>query len=440
MSVGLYSHTTRATGTLLTAAIYNSDNQNHITNQNPSATGGYSDSVGQMQTVTDPGGVGSESLASHLAGELERLRFCIKRIVGGAQWYSAPVSDLSDIDSPANFTVTQTFKATGDLTPAQINSDQSNYAPTGHATAFTFRLSSDAVRSITGLQGGAAGRIIELVNVGSNLINITHEDALSSAANRFALNSGQAPLSLSAGESMLFKYDGTLSRWRPMASADMSNPSFVNETLSGFQDVGEMTPPANPAANFLRHFAKDVSGTTIPTWLDSAGADPTIPARAYAEYTTSEDITAVIPYDDTIPQNTEGTELVWTSGSNQITLKRPNSRVRVRFAGWGWCESSGLDDNRPWIAALFKGSDADALQAVPSGVETNNVGTGPTSPAFLEFEHAPGSVGPHTYKIRVGVTGSGNSLRTNGEMDLTAGRLFGGASRATLVIEEIFVP
>jgi len=94
MSVGLYSHTTRGTGTVLTAAIYNADHINHITNQNPAMTGGYADSVGQYQTKVDPGGVGTESLSPNLAGELERLRFCIARITGKTQWYEAPQSSL----------------------------------------------------------------------------------------------------------------------------------------------------------------------------------------------------------------------------------------------------------------------------------------------------------------------------------------------------------
>ena len=89
MSSGLYTHTTRATGTVLTAAIYNADHVNHITNQNPTMTGAYSDNVAQMQATTSPGGVGSESLAGTLAGELERLRYGLKQITGGAQWYSA---------------------------------------------------------------------------------------------------------------------------------------------------------------------------------------------------------------------------------------------------------------------------------------------------------------------------------------------------------------
>lgn len=89
MSSGLYSHTTRATGTVLTATIYNGDHQNHITNQNPLMTGGYSDNAAQMQTSTDPGTVGVESLATSLGGELERLRFVLKQLNGGPQWYPA---------------------------------------------------------------------------------------------------------------------------------------------------------------------------------------------------------------------------------------------------------------------------------------------------------------------------------------------------------------
>ena len=84
---GLYSHTTRATGTILTATIYNGDHQNHIDNAVPQQHDDYSSNVVQMQTNTDPGEVGSESLATSTAGELERLRFAIKEMKGTNQWY-----------------------------------------------------------------------------------------------------------------------------------------------------------------------------------------------------------------------------------------------------------------------------------------------------------------------------------------------------------------
>lgn len=100
MSQGLYSHTTRATGTILTAAIYNADHVNHITNQNPSMTGALSDTLTEYRSTADPGGSGSEILSGSLAGELQRLRYVINRIVGKTYWYEAPASSLETLGDP----------------------------------------------------------------------------------------------------------------------------------------------------------------------------------------------------------------------------------------------------------------------------------------------------------------------------------------------------
>ncbi len=98
---GLYSHTTRSTGTTLTAAIYNADHQNHIDNLTPAMMDDMSANAAAFQTTTSPGGVGSESLPTSLAGEIERIRHVIKTMHGGAQWYpgterGAAISGLTD--------------------------------------------------------------------------------------------------------------------------------------------------------------------------------------------------------------------------------------------------------------------------------------------------------------------------------------------------------
>ena len=87
MGAGLYSHTTRASGLTLTANIYNSDHQNHIDNHNSTQIDDYSSTVVEMQTTTDPYPASSESQATSMAGELERLRYMIGQIIGGGQWY-----------------------------------------------------------------------------------------------------------------------------------------------------------------------------------------------------------------------------------------------------------------------------------------------------------------------------------------------------------------
>jgi hypothetical protein len=149
--------------------------------------------------------------------------------------------------------------------------------------------------------------------------------------------------------------------------------------------------------------------------------------RAYGEYTANADLTTAIPQDDTIPQqSTEGTEIITAA----ITLASATNRVRARFLGWG----VGFDgsESRRWAAALFLGSTEDALAVGLSGLATNSIPNN-VSAVVLEFEHAPGSVGPHTYKIRAGGH-TGQTARLNG---LSSARLFGGVARATLVLEEI---
>jgi hypothetical protein len=83
----LYSHNTRATNTTLTASIYNTDHQNHIDNGVPAQQDDYSSTVAQMKTNTDPGEDGSESQATTLAGEFERLRYVLKEMKGTQYWY-----------------------------------------------------------------------------------------------------------------------------------------------------------------------------------------------------------------------------------------------------------------------------------------------------------------------------------------------------------------
>ena len=100
---------------------------------------------------------------------------------------------------------------TGVLAPAQITADQNNYAPTGIATATTLGLTSDAARTITGINATqAAGRVLYLLNGGSFTINLAHDSASSTATNRI-LCPGAATLAVRAGGGVTLVYTGT--RW-----------------------------------------------------------------------------------------------------------------------------------------------------------------------------------------------------------------------------------
>jgi hypothetical protein len=108
-----------------------------------------------------------------------------------------------------------TLRAVPD-SPAQITADQNNYAA-GTGRSLFYRLSTDASRNITGFNpaGGTNqdGELHYFINVGSFDIVLKHEDAASTAANRF-LNSTGADLTLTANQTALLVYDGTSARWR----------------------------------------------------------------------------------------------------------------------------------------------------------------------------------------------------------------------------------
>lgn len=72
----------------------NAEFDNILNNLTAANVDDYSATVSQMQSTVDPGEVGSESLATSVAGEIQRLRQLISEITGEDEWYESPVSSL----------------------------------------------------------------------------------------------------------------------------------------------------------------------------------------------------------------------------------------------------------------------------------------------------------------------------------------------------------
>lgn len=153
----------------------------------------------------------------------------------------------------------------------------------------------------------------------------------------------------------------------------------------------------------------------------SNGSSGKLVSRAYAAYTTNADLTTAIPIDDSIPQITEGTQIL----SASITPSSATNRVRAH------CVIHGANStaNAPIAIALFRDSNANAI-AVGMAYAKDNVAY--AAAGSLLFEEVPGDTSAHTYSIRVGA-GSG-TVRLNGS---TSGRMFGGVGLCALVLEEI---
>lgn len=152
-------------------------------------------------------------------------------------------------------------------------------------------------------------------------------------------------------------------------------------------------------------------------WVDG----PSIVQSKYAELLTYTDISASFPGDDTIPQNTEGTEVLTLA----ITPKATTNLLRVRALFWAFNNVNSTS----CTSAIFRDAIANAKIATVSSLGSAQ----PAIPICLEHQEIAGSIAATTFKLRVGAT-TGAHVFLNGS---STGRLFGGVSKVTLTIDEI---
>ena len=111
--------------------------------------------------------------------------------------------------------------------------------------------------------------------------------------------------------------------------------------------------------------------------------------------TTKASTSSSIPQDNTIPQNTEGTEFTTLA----ITPQASDSTLFIDFLVHG----SMTNNNTNLTVCLFKDSVANALQ-----VSNNFCGTNTELfPLMLKFAETSGTTSSVTYKIRFGLNGGG---------------------------------
>jgi hypothetical protein len=181
------------------------------------------------------------------------------------------------------------------------------------------------------------------------------------------------------------------------SAADLSAITITGGTLSGV-DISSST----------------ISGTVTGT---ISGAGQFVSAGTAAFVTVS----TVIPFDDTLPQNDEGDQVLVL----EVTPASASSTLEIEFS------AATISVNAAIVltVALFVDSDADAL-----AIGSNHIGTGSAQRQLaLRYTVASGSTTTRTYKIRVGPASSA----TVGINGTPSARRFGGASEALLTIREI---
>jgi hypothetical protein len=130
--------------------------------------------------------------------------------------------------------------------------------------------------------------------------------------------------------------------------------------------------------------------------------------------------TTTIPVDDTIPQNTEGTQILTAT----ITPVYSTSKIMAVAT----IPQVGGPATNNIIGAMFLNSGANAVNVAMAFTNAVFVGLSP-----LTHVWAPGGTSAQTINVRIGL-GTAGTWFINGS---GAGRFFGGASTARLTLLEI---
>jgi len=166
----------------------------------------------------------------------------------------------------------------------------------------------------------------------------------------------------------------------------------------------------------------------------SIGFSPgTVEQFVYSNTSAAIECATVMPWDDTIPQNTEGDEVLTAT----ITPKNTNNYLVIDFVGVGSCNLQS-----PCCVALFRDAVANAIAATTWGCDDGKeYSQNWNIPISLKFVMPAGTTNPITFKIRVGCSlnggGAGSGAYINSFYDWGAQtRVFGGVAATTLTITE----
>lgn len=154
-------------------------------------------------------------------------------------------------------------------------------------------------------------------------------------------------------------------------------------------------------------------------WANSSGPTKKIIQMVNVMEPDVSTTTSTIPIDDTIPQNTEGAEVMTLS----ITPTSSASKLRIDVTLVMGCDASGVH-----TVALFKDSDADAIAAVFTGALSANVSHVTNFTHFMDA----GTTSAITFKVRGGIDNAGTTV-FNGR---GTSRQMGGVCASSITITE----
>lgn len=202
--------------------------------------------------------------------------------------------------------------------------------------------------------------------------------------------------------------------------AKIQNVSATDKLLgratAGAGDVEEIT-----CTPFARTVLDDSDAATARTTL---GLNKTTIQSAFAGTGAVVSTTSIIPYDDTIPQITEGGEAL------SITFTPVSATSRIRIRAVLQLRASGVALAR--TAAIFIAGNPDALGVGASFSDYSTTNTGLSSTVAVADIPSPGTTA-QTFSVRFGPHATGTMYLNAND---SGARVYGGKYASTLEIEE----
>jgi hypothetical protein len=188
------------------------------------------------------------------------------------------------------------------------------------------------------------------------------------------------------------------------------------------------TPDASSTVKGKIQLAGDLSGTAAsPQIASGAVGSPELAAGAVvqvvnAQFSAVATGTTTMPFDDTIPQSSEGDQYMTLA----ITPKSATNILVIHVSAM-LANSAGAGN--PMSMALFQDSTANALAANASILVNTNV---PAPPITLTYSMTAGTTSSTTFKVRAGLN-AGSTTTFNG---YNTGRLFGAIPKSSMIVWE----
>ncbi|MEO6923174.1 MAG: hypothetical protein ABI142_05060, partial [Bryocella sp.] len=231
-----------------------------------------------------------------------------------------------------------------------------------------------------------------------------------------------------------------------LAIASSGSVSFTTQAGLAYSAGGRVRATSTAAGDWMEGVVSSYSGPTLAVTMDlssgsgthadwninlagepgsggggGGGGSSGLLQSVRTEVTATATVTATtIPFDNTIPQITEGAAV--SAFDTTITPQSASSRLRVRIHIAGLSTSI---TNTGVRLAVFRDSGANAVYAVSL---TISVLSGP----MLEFEVSSGSTTATTFTLRCGVSSNVAYFNSSGG---TA--YFGGVLKSAMTIDEI---